>query len=511
MLLGLDCGSTAVKAVLFGVDGTTIATGSRRTEPLQLAPNVVEHEMDRLWQLACEAIAEVLHSVPTGGLQIRAIGVTAHGDGLYLGDAAGRPLGNGIQSVDSRARGVTAAWASSGVLDSVETIAGQRPYPYAATTLLGWIQRNQPERYAAIGHVFFCKDWLRYRLTGVIATDSTDASTAFTDARTQHYSDDLLSLLGLEAIRPALPDMLPSSGVMGTVTSAAAAETGLRAGTPVAGGMHDVTASAVGLGNLEPGALSITAGTFSINETLSDHLRTDRRWTARAGLQPGQWMNMSISPASSNNVDWFLRQAYTAEWDAAKRSGSSPWGTVEADLAAPAPAADDAPLFHPFLYGSPYEGPASAAFFGLRSWHGRADMLRAMLEGAVFNHRYHVDALRSAFPLERAGITGGGTSRDSLAHLFADALGLPIDVPRAKEVGALGAALLAGVGIGLYTSLEDAVGRACRVTARYEPDTARRAALDERYARYVALAEAMLPFAGRDLDDPVPRSSCAIT
>ncbi len=310
---------------------------------------------------------------------MEAVGVTGHGDGLYLLDRAGQPLGPGIQSVDSRAQAVTAGWAANGVRDRIEALTAQRPYPYAASTLLAWIARHEPERFAAIGHVLFCKDWLRYRLTGVVATDPTDASTAFTDARTQAYSDELLALLGLDALRAALPPILPSSGVIGTVSAAAAAATGLRQGTPVAGGMHDVTASAVGLGNLQPGALSITAGTFSINETLSDHLAVDPRWTARAGLRPGQWMNMSISPASSNNVDWFLRQAYGAEAEAAARGGPPLWDVVEADLAAPAAA--DAPLFHPFLYGSPYEGPASAAFLGLRSWHGRADMLRAVVEG----------------------------------------------------------------------------------------------------------------------------------
>ena len=498
MLLGLDCGSTAVKAVLFDADGRALATGARRTEPRQPAPHRVEHDMERLWQLAGGAIRDALAQAPGAGVE--AVGVTAHGDGLYLCDGAGAPLGPGIQSVDSRARDVAAAWDASGVRDAIAALSAQRPYPYAASTLLAWIARHEPDRFAAIGHVMFCKDWLRYRLTGVVATDPTDASTAFTEARTQAYSGDILALAGLSGLRAALPAILPSSAVIGTVGAAAAAATGLRQGTPVSGGMHDVTASAVGLGTLAPGALSITAGTFSINETLSDHLVPDPRWSARAGLRPGQWMNMAISPASSNAVDWFLRQAYGAEAGAAERGGPPLWDIVEADLAAP--AAPDAPLFHPFLYGSPYDAPASAAFLGLRSWHGRADMLRAVVEGAVFNHRHHCDALRSAFPARLARITGGGTARDRPARLFADALGLPVEVPEAVEVGALGAALVAGVGIGLYGSLAEAVARACRVAARHAPDPARHALLTRRFARYEAMAEALRPHWSDAAADP---------
>ena len=486
MLLGLDCGSTAIKAVLFDGDGRTLAIGTRRTEPSQPAPGHVEQDMERLWALACAAIRDAQAAAPG---PVDAIGVTGHGDGLYLLDRAGRPLGPGIQSVDSRARDVTAGWDASGLLERVVAITAQRPYPYAATTLLAWIARHEPERFAAIGHVLFCKDWIRYRLTGTIATDPTDASTAFTEARSQRYSDELLSLFGLDAVRAAVPPILPSSGVIGTVTAAAAAATGLAEGTRVSGGMHDVTATAIGLGNLKTGMLSITAGTFSINEILSDSLVVDRRWTPRAGLRPRQWMNMSISPASSNAVDWFLRQAYGAETERAAAGGPSLWDIVEADLAQPAGA--DAPLFHPFLYGGPDGMPGSAAFLGLRSWHTRADMLRAVVEGATFNHRFHCDALRTAFPATGARITGGGTSRERPARFFAEALGLPVEVPEASEVGALGAALVAGVGIGAYGSLDEAVRQACRIAARYEPDRERCAALDIRFKRYRGLAEAI--------------------
>jgi L-xylulokinase len=491
LLMGVDCGNTAIKAAIFDESGATIAVASRKTGVVSPAPGHVEQDMHGLWASAASAMREALERSGRHPREIGAVGVTAHGDGVYLADRAGKPLGHGILSVDSRAFDIVEGWRRDGRLDRAEALIAQRPYPYAATALLAWIKRHRPEQYAAIGHVMFCKDWVRARLTGVFATDPTDASTAFTNPQSQEYEPKILELLDLEEIARALPPIQPICGPIGGVTAEAAAFTGLLQGTPVSGGLHDVTASAVGLGSLEPGVLSVTAGTFSINEVLSSTLVVDPRWSARAGLKPGQWMNMSISPASSNNVDWFLEQAYRLELWASERSDVSVWTLIDDDLNR-SPAADD-PLFHPFLYGSPYAESASASFFGLRAWHDRAHMLRAVIEGTIFNHRTHALALGSAFALHRAAITGGGSSAPRFAQHFADVLGLPVDIPLAKEVGALGVALAAGVGVGAFPSLEAGVAQACRVATRYQPDAERHAASALRYQRYADVVEALRP------------------
>jgi L-xylulokinase len=492
LLMGVDCGSTAIKAAIFDEGGRTLAVASRKVASLSPAPGHVEQDMDQLWRSAAAAMREAVALCGRSASELAAIGVTAHGDGLYLVDRGGAPLGAGVQSVDSRGFEIIEEWRAAGLLERAQALTAQRPYPYAASTLLAWIKRRRPEQYAAVGHVLFCKDWVRYCLTGVFATDPTEASTAFTNPQTQAYDPAILDLYALKEIEGALPPILPLAARIGVVTPQAAALSGVLAGTPVAGGLHDVTASAIGLGNLEPGALSVTAGTFSINETLSSTLVVDPRWAARAGLKVGQWMNMAISPASSNNIDWLLRQAYRAELDEAARRGVSVWSLIDQDLGG-ARAPDD-PLYHPFLYGSPYEEPASAGFFGLKSWHDRATMLRAVVEGAVFNHCAHAFALASAFPMTRASITGGASSNPRLAQFFADALGMSVEIPEAKEVGALGVALAAGVGVGLYASLEAAVAKTCRVAARYGPEPSRRAALSTRYATYLEIAEALRPF-----------------
>ena len=491
-ILGIDSGSTATKAVIFDTTGRTVAVGSRHVEQRQPRPRHVERDMDETWAAASGAIRDALETSKISASAIAAVGVTGHGDGLYLVDHAGGPLGAAILSLDSRATGVRDQWREAGLLEQALELTGQQPYPYAAVSLLKWVQLNEPERYERIGHVLFCKDWLRFCMTGILATDPTEASSSFTDVRTQRYGNDVLNLYGLVSIGPALPGIVPSTAFAGNVTARAAAQTGLMEGTPVACGMHDVTSSALGMGITEPGTLSITAGTFSINEILSSHPQLDSRWACRSGMRSGQWMNMSISPASSSSVDWFLREFFAHEAQQATRRGCALFGLI-ADELQTAFAEPSSVLFHPFLFGSPFELPASASFFGVRSWHRRAHLARAVLEGMVFNHRYHVEALTSTFAAQRAGLTGGGSSTPMLAQLFADILGIQINIPESQEASALGAALCAGVSVGMFASLEEAAARSCRIQRTHQPDPERHRHLTQAYDLYMQLISAMRP------------------
>jgi L-xylulokinase len=485
-LLGLDSGSTVTKAVIFDTAGRCLGVGHREVPQLHPAPHRVERDMGGLWAAAAAAIRDALADAKVDAADIAGVGVTAHGDGIYLLDREARPLGHGIMSLDSRAFAVAEGWQRDGSAERALELTGQQPSPYAPVSLLAWVKRHEPGRWRRLGHALFCKDWLRYCLTGAIATDLTEASTGFTDVHTQDYSAEALALFGIADAAPALPAIALPVALAGTVTAEAARLTGLKAGTPVATGLHDVTASAVGVGNVEPGTLSITAGTFSINEVLSAEPRIDPRWSCRAGTRRGQWMNMSISPASSSNVEWFLQRIGNGMPSAALL------GEMDGELER-AFADDSRIVFHPFLYGSPHAGPASASFLGVQGWHGRAHLLRAILEGVVFNHRVHVDALAGGLPVSRCRITGGGSKTPRIAQLFADGLGRTVEIAQTQEAAALGAALCAAVAVGMHPDLEAAARACCRVEAAYQPRPARQAALEQSFRRYLKLVEALQP------------------
>ena len=489
-LLGIDNGLTVTKAVIFDADGTQLSVARRRVPQSMPHARWVERDMAGLWQATGDAIQEAITRCGRPADDIRAVAATAHGDGLYLLDNNRRPLTPGILSLDSRAGGIVARWSADGVFEEALALTGQAPHVSAPSALLAWLKQNDPDRYKRIAYVLACKDWLRFCLTGTIGTDRTEASTSFTDVRTQAYAPEAMRIFGLEELFQALPPATHSADIVGYVTAEAADMTGLRKGTPVACGLHDVTASALGMGGHEEGTLSIVAGTYSINEVVSSEPRVDPRWLCRNAIDPGRWNNMAVSPASTANYDWFLDTFCRSEQDKTDAGSIHELLANEVDAALKKPSTI---LFHPYLFGSPYGDVASGSFVGLHGWHNRGDMLKAVLEGIVFNHRTHVEALREGFAVRDIRLTGGGSRNPAFAQLFADVLRMPVHVSSIDETAAFGAALCAGTAVGLFASPQQGARALSTEAHEYLPDGTRGDVFDERFSLYCRIASSLEP------------------
>ena len=490
LVLGLDCGLTVTKAVLFDESGHPRATASARVPQDSPHARWLERDVDALWAASAQAIRSVIEKAGADPKDVAGIGTTAHGDGLYLLDAQGRPTRAGILSLDTRSGPIIDRWQAEGRFERMLEVTGQVPASLGPAALLTWVKENEPEVFERSAWALPCKDVMKFYLTGEVATDTTEASTAFTDVNTQRYAPEALAVYDLEDAADMLPPVVGCTEVMGTVTAEAAELTGLAPGTPVVSGLHDVDACAVGIGCLEPGQLTLIAGTASINEVISDQPIVDERWFCRNFVREGRWMNMSLSVASAVNLEWFVQQLCRTDYTMAKDRGEDPFGFVEPEVAAVA----DEPggvLFLPFLYGSPHGPAASGTFLGMRGWHNRGHLLRAVLEGVVFNHRTHVDALRDAFAISEGRLTGGAVRSRRWAQMFADALDLTVLITDSEESGALGTAMCAMVGTGIHNSLEEAVAASVRVTERLEPDPVSHEQLDAKYAHYHRVIEAL--------------------
>ncbi|ODM42433.1 FGGY-family carbohydrate kinase [Cereibacter johrii] len=491
-VIGIDAGGTMTKAALFDLTGQELACARRKNVMAFPAPGWTERDPDAMWAAAAASVREVLERTATDPGRIAAVSVAGYGSGLYLLDAEGAVVRPGIVSTDSRAAGVVADWTASGLATMVEPLIQQRLWAGQSLVLLAWLQRHEPQTVARTHKISFCKDFLRTRLCGDLSTDPSDAGIAgLIDVTTGTYSRDAFRLLGLEGWLDKLPEIGPADEVVGLVSQPAAALTGLRAGTPVVRGAVDVTAAALASGLSREDQMSVVAGTFSINSTLHRTPRMSMSPFLQSAYPLGGYLATEGAATSASNLEWLVKTLLAHG------------GTLPGDLAGGLyEVVNDAvlrrrgqprdALFFPFLFGGPDGAPAG--LLGMTADYSFDDIMLAVFEGIVFAHKVDIDRLLSGNDAARPGVIrlAGGASRSAIwSEMFADILGLPVEVPEGSELGALGVAICAASAVGAHASLGEAVSAMARTARRHEVEHSRGAAHCAKYPRYRAMTEAM--------------------
>ncbi len=481
-LLGIDNGGTATKAALFDSAGRTQAVTARAADLAEPQPGWAERDMEALWVSTAAAVREALEAA---GRQPEAVACTGHGNGLYLIDAEGRPVRPAIGSGDTRAAGYVEAWQRDGTAARVRPLTTQSLWPGQPNALLRWLADHEPDAVRRGRWILMAKDYIRFRLTGEVWAELTDFSGAsLVHVPEGRYDPAVLAAFGIEAWQDRLPPLRRPLEVCGQVTAEAAAATGIRAGTPVAGGMFDIDACGLASAMLDESVVAMVAGTWGNTLFLGRTPVADPElFMSSCYALPGWFLMLEGSPTSAANLDWALREFGVAGYHEANRLASSL-----------VPAADD-PLFLPFLHGS-HAGPcARAAFLDLRARHTRAHLVHAVFEGAVFAQRWHYERMLRLRPRPEAIRLSGGAARSALwVQMFADVLNTPVELPAGEELGALGAAIAAGIAAGVFADAPQAVAAMTRVSARHDPDPRRAAVYDHRYQRYRRALGALQPY-----------------
>lgn len=498
MLLGIDVSTTGAKALIVNERGDVIASATEEYPLYTPRPLWSEQNPEDWWQGARQAIRRALAAPGVSADEIAGIGLTGQMHGLVLLDRDGRVLRPAILWNDQRTAAQCAeitAWA--GGLEGTVALTGNAVLPGFTAPKIVWVRENEPEIYEQVAHFLLPKDYLRYRLTGEYATEVSDASgTALFDVGNRRWSARMAELLQLPGAW--FPSCAESHVVTGRISRAAAEVTGLRAGTPVVGGGGDQAAQAVGSGIVRPGIISVTSGTSGVvfAHQARYGVEPQGRLHVFCHAAPDAWHAMGVMLAAGGAFRWFRDALGSLEKLMAGETGGDPYDLLTQAAAHVEPGAEGL-LFLPYLSGErcPYPDPnARGAFVGLTLRHSKRHMTRAVLEGVSFGLRDSLELIKGlGVPIEQVRASGGGARSPLWRQIQADVFGAELVLINITEGAAFGAALLAGVGAGVYKDVREAVDASVRVVSRTQPQPDAVAAYDKLYPLYRGLYPALKP------------------
>ena len=488
LVLGIDVSTTATKAVLIDEHGAVAAIGIAEYGYEVPRPGWSEQDPALWWTGAQAAIRSALSAAGVDGKAVAAVGLTGQMHGAVLLDAADRVVRPAILWNDQRtARECQLIRDAVGAQRLIDITGNDALTGFTAPKLV-WVRDHEPDAWAATRHVLLPKDYLRLCLTGEHAMDKADGSgTILFDLAARDWSPEILGALRIT--RVLMPPTFEGPVVTGEINAAAAAATGLLAGTPVVAGGGDQSANAVGVGAVAPGVVALSLGTSGVVfASTTEPLHEDHgRVHAFCHAVPGRWHMMSVMLSAAGSLRWF-------------RDALAP-GADFGELVAPAAdvaAAGSGLYFMPYLTGerSPHPDPdARGAFVGLDVTHDRRHMTRAVLEGVAFGLRDGLELMVDAGMARPSQIraSGGGLASPLWRQILADILEAEIALPSTTEGAAFGAALLGAVGAGWFASVDDACDALVSAQPVAEPGPAT-ADYTNHYTDYVRLYPALAPW-----------------
>ncbi len=489
-LLGIDVGTGGTRALVLDDSGTVLGSATVDHAPFA-SPRTgwAEQDPDDWWRACQAAVPRALEAAGVEASAIAAIGLTGQMHGATLLDAAGAVVRPALIWCDQRTQAeCDELTARVGAARIIELTSNPALTGFTLPKLL-WVRRTEPDAWARVRHVLLPKDYIRYRLTGRLATDVADASgTLLFDVARRQWSREMLEATNLDAA--LLPEAFEGPQVTGSISTAGAAATGLVAGTPVVAGGGDQAAGAVGMGIVKPGLVSATIGTSGVVFAATDRPALDPRGRVHTFCHavPGRWHVMGVTQAAGLSLRWFRDRFGSGPTD-----GRDPYERLTDEALAVPPGADGV-LWAPYLMGerTPHlDADARAALVGLAASHRRGHVVRAILEGVAFSLRDSFTILREMqVPVEAIRLGGGGARSPLWRQVQADVYGQTVQTVASEEGAAYGAAVLAGVGAGVWPDVDAACDRVVRVTSEVAPGDGREV-LDRQYRAFQALYPAL--------------------
>ena len=488
-LLGIDIGTSGTKTLICDEDGKVLATAMAEHPISSPRPGWSEQDPEDWWQATCLATKAALKKGKIKPADIGGIGLSGqmHGS-VFLGDGT-KALRPALLWNDQRTSEQCAEIESKagGRAALIELVANPALTGFTAPKIL-WVRQHEPRVYAKTKHILLPKDYIRFRMTAEYATEVSDASgTLLLDVVNRKWSDKLLSILGID--KSLMPRMNESQEVTGTLHESAARAMGLIAGIPIVGGAGDQPAGGVGNGIVSSGIVSAQLGTSGVVFAHSDAPTRDPlgRVHTMCHAVPGKWCVFGCMLSAGGSFQWFRNQFGQLEMLAAKKRKIDPYELLVAE-AHHAPAGSEGTFFLPYLTGErcPHPDPrARGGWIGITARTTRAMMIRSLLEGVTFGMRDALEIMQQmGIAVSQVRATGGGARSDFWRQLQADIYKQPIVLTNASEGPAYGVALLAGVGTGVWSSVEEACKSSIKQTIKIKPNKKAMGVYDKSFAVY---------------------------
>lgn len=494
-LLGIDIGTSGTKTLLIHENGSVVASATD-TYPLSTPkPLWAEQDPEDWWRATVSTIQTVLRQSGVNPAEIKGIGLSGQMHGAVFMGEDNQVLRPSILWCDQRT-GLECDWIT-------ETIGREKVIELTSNPVLTgftagkiiWVRNNEPEVYADTRKVLLPKDYIRFRLTGEFASEVSDASgTSLFNVTRRQWADEMLDGTGIP--REWMPPVYESPEVSGRISDEVAGLTGLKAGTPVVGGGGDQAAGAVGNGVVETGIISSTVGTSGVVFAFADEPVVDPglRVHTFCHAVPGKWHVMGVMLSAGGSLRWYRDTFAECETAVARSMNSEVYDILSSQVASVEPGCEGL-VFLPYLTGerTPYPDPnARGVFFGITLRHDRAHFARAVYEGVAYGLRDSFEILGEMnVPIDQVRASGGGARSAVWRQIQADVTGREHVLINIDEGPALGVALLAGVGTGVFPSVEQACRSTIKVASSTAPDASRKAVYDLYYSVYRALYPAV--------------------
>lgn len=500
-LLGIDLGTSGVKTVLFTQDGLAVCSETAEYPLYQPQNGWAEQNPVDWWNAAVETLRRVVRDSAVDAQDIAGIGISGQMHGLVMLDEKGEVLRPAILWCDQRTRAECAQLTELvGAQRLIQITANPALTGFTAGKIL-WVKNHEPALFARCRHILLPKDYLRYKLTGDFATEVSDASgMQLLDVPNRCWSGEVLSTIGVP--EDWLGRVYESPEITGHISVEAASLTGLSRQTPVVGGAGDNAAAAVGTGVVADGRAFTTIGTSGVVYAHTDSLSIDPKGRVHTFCcaVPGAWHVMGVTQAAGLSLKWFRDTFCRAECETAAGMGIDPYELMNAEIEK-SPLGANKLFYLPYLMGerTPHLDPdCRGVFFGLSAMHEKRDLMRAVMEGVTYSLNDCLNVLGEMGVKPESMLACGGGGRSAVwRQMLADVFGCPVRTTQSNEGPALGVAILAGVGAGLYPSVREACDQMIRQGEPLSPNDGSKARYAERYEVYRSLYPAMKDAFGR--------------